>query len=152
MLITLQYVNSLKYESTSLCSSLQFPKEHYILQSSQVLPMCPGQAMCWWRLVQSTGGMTGNELTRENCSTWRKTCPSCTLYTKIPHGLNWAWTWGSMVRGWQLIAWPVAFEAQTQLNNTYIFCSYLTVNTVSTRNANQLLPLWEITAVFLWES
>jgi hypothetical protein len=42
MLITLQYVSSLKYESNSLSNSLQFPKEHYFLESSQVLPMYPG--------------------------------------------------------------------------------------------------------------
>ena len=43
MLITLQYVNTFKYESTSLSNSPQFPKEHYFLESSQVLPMCPGK-------------------------------------------------------------------------------------------------------------
>lgn len=75
------------------------------------------------------------------------------LYTpQIPHELTWAWTWGSLMRGWRLTAWPMAWpwKHKLQLNNTYIFCSYLTVNTVPTRNANYLMLLREITAVFLW--
>ena len=106
----------------------------------------PGFAHVSWlsnvlmKLVQSTGRMTGNDTDRENCSTCRKTCPSCTLYTTNT-------TWTDLGRNLGLhgkrlvincLTNRMAFEAQTQLNNTYILCSYFTVNTVFTRNANQL--------------
>jgi len=45
------------------------------------------------------------------------------------------------------MAWPL--KHKLQLNSTYIFCSYLTVNTVFARNANQLMLLREITAFFV---
>ena len=51
----------------------------------------------------------------------------------------------------KLTAWAMALplKHKLKLNNTYIFCSHLTVNTVSTRNANQLMLWREIAAFFV---
>jgi hypothetical protein len=56
------------------------------------------------RGVVSTGGKI---VTCETRSTRRKTCPSATLSTQIPHGMAWIWTRSCLSRGSQWPAWAM---------------------------------------------
>ena len=38
-----------------------------------------------------------------------KPVPVALCTPQIPHGQTYVWTWGSMVRGWRLTAWPMAW-------------------------------------------